>query len=80
MENMPSNDSERKFLHDLSNPLAIVYGNAKLIHMKLEKDKSSLTIEAIFEKLDKMVTQLERVNAMLEERKQKIRNPAPTSP
>ena len=61
--------TERAFLHDLSNPLAIAYGNMRLIVTKLEKDKTSMDIEAILVKLKKAGEAFDKATALLEARR-----------
>tara|TARA_B100001094_G_scaffold326452_1_gene382663 strand:+ start:651 stop:902 length:252 start_codon:yes stop_codon:yes gene_type:complete len=61
---------ERKFLHDLSNPLAIGYGNCKIILTKLTKDSDSLSKADIIKRLEKAVTAFERANGLIAERRE----------
>ena len=66
--------SEREFLHDLSNPLAIAYGNLKILASKLEADQNSIPMDMIIKKLSKAVTSFERANDLLDKRRVFIRN------
>ncbi|SMF54776.1 hypothetical protein [Pseudobacteriovorax antillogorgiicola] len=61
---------ERKFMHDLSNPIAIAQGNIKLTLRKLKKDPNSLTIEQIVERLGKASEAFDRVSEMMSSRRQ----------
>lgn len=78
---MSEAESERKFLHDLSNPLSIAYGNIKLITGKLEKDIHSMDVPGILDRLQKAVRNFERANALLDERRTFLRGlKPPTAP
>jgi len=66
--------SEREFLHDLSNPLAIAYGNLKILASKLEADQSAIPMDMIVKKLLKAVNSFERANELLDKRRIFIRN------
>ena len=61
---------ERQFLHDLSNPLAIGYGNCKIILSKLAKDIEALSKDDIVKRLEKAVTAFERANNLIAERRE----------
>lgn len=61
---------ERKFLHDLSNPLAIGYGNCKIILSKLAKNPDSLTMDDIVKRLNKAVVAFEKVNVLIADRRE----------
>lgn len=63
---------ERKFLHDLSNPIAICFGNIKIISSKLKKDPSSVTAEYLMTRLEKTVGAFDRINDMLADRRELI--------
>ena len=65
---------ERTFLHDASNPLAIAYGNIRLLVIKLEKDPTCMDIPAILEKLNKSLKSFDKVNTLLEERRNYIKS------
>ena len=56
---------ERKFMHDLSNPMAIAQGNIKLTLRKLKKDEGAMTISEIIERLEKTSEAFERINEMM---------------
>lgn len=56
---------ERKFMHDLSNPMAIAQGNIKLTLRKLKKDEGAMTISEIIERLEKTSEAFERMNEMM---------------
>lgn len=71
---LEADKSEREFLHDLSNPLAIAYGNLKILATKLESDQNSIPMEMIVSKLTKAVNSFERANALLDKRRIFIRS------
>ncbi len=68
--------SEREFLHDLCNSLAIAYGNIKLLSVRLAADTALPTQEKekILEKVNKALTSFDRANGLLEDRRNLIRN------
>lgn len=66
--------TEREFLHDLSNPLAIAYGNMRIISAKLESDINSMDIETILTKINKSLNAFEKANQLLEQRRFFIKN------
>lgn len=70
----PKEQTEREFLHDLSNPLAIAYGNMRILSVKMEKDLNSLSPELILEKLHKALAAFERTNKLLELRRVYIKS------
>ncbi|MBP6217933.1 MAG: hypothetical protein KA436_05055 [Oligoflexales bacterium] len=63
---------ERKFLHDLSNPLAVVYGNIQLLLAKMDRDPA-LPPDFILEKLKKTATYLDKVTILLDQRREWLR-------
>ena len=71
---LEADKSEREFLHDLSNPLAIAYGNLKILATKLDADQNSIPMEMIVSKLTKAVNSFERANALLDKRRIFIRS------
>lgn len=65
-----SRTDERKFMHDISNPLTVASGHAKIIVKKLgdqpaDGDLSSLKIP---EKVTKIRTAVDRMIALCDER------------
>ena len=60
---------ERKFIHDLANPIAIAQGNIKLTVRKLKKNASSLTTDEIIERLEKSCEAFDRMGELIEERR-----------
>lgn len=60
---------ERKFLHDLSNPLAIGYGNVKILSSKLQKNPDALDKGDIIARLEKALTAFDRVNKLISDRR-----------
>lgn len=73
-EQQPYSNSEREFLHDLCNPLAISYGNLRILSSKLEADSNSLDIQTILTKINKAIESFERANDLLERRRIHLRN------
>ncbi|NRA45049.1 MAG: hypothetical protein HRU09_08865 [Oligoflexales bacterium] len=68
--------TEREFLHDLSNPLAIAYGNLKIISAKIEADRSAMDMDAVLTKVNKALKAFEKANALLDKRRNHIKNNA----
>jgi hypothetical protein len=68
-----SQEDEKKFLHDVANCLAVGYGNVRLIAVKLQKDPDALPMEKIIDRLVKAVGALEKVNSLLEQRRDTIK-------
>ena len=60
-----SASEERKFMHDLANPLAVAHGNVKIIIRKLRKDENAMTVKEIMERLDKTIEALDRTTEMM---------------
>ena len=73
-EQIPYDNSEREFLHDLCNPLAISYGNLRILSAKLEGDINSLDLKTILSKINKAIESFERANDLLERRRIYLRN------
>lgn len=66
----PGNGTEREFLHDLSNPLAIAYGGMKLISVKMENQQTTpISLEEIQKKLEKAILYFEKANQLIDERR-----------
>lgn len=64
-------NSEREFLHELSNPLSIGTGYVKIIFKKLKKgDSSNLAHEDIVMRLEKCLESLERANNLINKRRE----------
>lgn len=63
------NGEERKFLHDLANPVAIAQGNIKLVHRALQKDPESWNHDSIREKLSKAAAAFDRVTDLMNSRR-----------
>ena len=64
-----SAQEERKFMHDLANPISIAQGNVKLVIRKLQKDKESFDPDQIISRLQKASDAFETVMEMLGERR-----------
>ncbi len=67
---MPCED-ERKFLHDISNPLSIVHGNLKIALRKMDplKEADPQCLEVI-ERLGKAIEACDRIVKQVGERRQ----------
>ena len=66
-------DGEKKFLHDLSGPLAVAFGNASMMLSKLEADPSQVPMDQLIAKLEKIVSSLDRVKNSVEARRDKLK-------
>ena len=66
-------ESERKFLHEMSNPLAIGFGNIKILLSKLQKTQNDISAEYTIDKVSKALDALERVNRLIEERRRELK-------
>lgn len=64
--------NERKFIHDLANPLAIAQGNIKLVLRNISKNPGTLPSEQVMTRLQKINDSIERISAMLSDRRQSI--------
>lgn len=67
---MSSSEPERRFLHDISNPLTVACGHAKLIAKKLGElpADADLTPLKIAEKVEKIRISADRMMKMCDER------------
>ena len=63
--------TESKFLHDLCNPLAVVFANLKMSAVKLESDPNNVDIAV--EKINKALKNFERINTLINQRREFIR-------
>lgn len=74
-KNAGDDQDERKFLHDLSNSLSVVFGNLQLLLSKLEKDnKPTVQMQDVLPKLQKSVQYLDKVNELLDARRTYLRS------
>jgi hypothetical protein len=66
-------DDERKFLHDVANPLSIAHGNLKIALRKLDafKDQDPQIREAM-ERLNKAVEACEKMSKQVGDRRQTL--------
>ncbi|NRA65092.1 MAG: hypothetical protein HRU19_11460 [Pseudobacteriovorax sp.] len=64
---------ERKFIHDICNPLAIAQGNVKLIIRKLKKNSIS-DLSEVLERLDKAAEAFDRVDDLIEDRREWLKS------
>lgn len=65
-----SDDAQRRFMHDISNPLTVASGHAKIVVKKLsalpaDGDTSALKVP---EKVEKIRTAIDRMVKMCDER------------
>jgi hypothetical protein len=70
-----SQEDERKFLHELANPLSIVHGNIRIMMRKLQAlqaQSGHLSPEEFQERLQKAMEACERVVASLAERRKSL--------
>lgn len=68
--------NDRKFLHDLSNPLTAVRGQVKMLQSRVKKldtaKQEMLTDLRIHSSLDKMLVNLEVLQQLVSEKKNEI--------
>lgn len=57
--------NERKFIHDVKNPLSIAYGQCRLLIRSLEGSNAGDTA-ALKERAEKILAALDRMNQMLD--------------
>ena len=62
---------ERKFLHDLANPLAIASGMLEAYRSEMDRSDIEPT-EALVRKLDKLDTALQRIASIIDEHRPRI--------
>ena len=62
-------EPEQKFLHDISNPLSVGYGNLRLVVMKMKKDINSLEKDKILERLEKSLDAFDKATQLLSDRR-----------
>ena len=65
----PYDGTEREFLHDLCNPLAISYGNMRLLTAKLDADINAIDPQIVLEKLHKAIKSFDKANELLDRRR-----------
>ncbi len=64
---------ERKFLHDISNPLAVVHGNLRITLRKMEQaQEANPQLSEFIEKLNKAMDACERINKAISVRRDEI--------
>jgi K+-sensing histidine kinase KdpD len=68
---MNQNGEERKFLHDLSSPLAIAHGNLKILIRRLKSDEP-LDTEEHNQRLDHALQACDRLARMISERRKRL--------
>ena len=62
-------ESERQFLHDLSNPIAISLGNIKILHKRIKQDPAAFPHDAILERLEKALQAFNTMQELIAKRK-----------
>ncbi len=60
---------ERDFLHDLANPLAVVYGHLRILASKLEGNPEEVSGEEILQKINRALVSFEKANDLLDARR-----------
>jgi hypothetical protein len=64
-------EEERKFLHDVANPLSIAHGNLKLALRKMEKAKGEdPELQEILERMQKAMEACEKMARQVGDRRQ----------
>jgi hypothetical protein len=71
---------EREFLHNLINPLAIGLGNIKLLHRRMTTNPAEVTHEKIVTTLQTALDAFARMNVMVEERRNYLRQSSEPNP
>jgi hypothetical protein len=66
-------EEERKFLHDVANPLSIAHGNLKLALRKMEKAKGQdPELQEILERMQKAMEACEKMAKQVGDRRQSL--------
>ncbi len=66
-----ANDDERKFLHDIANPLSIAHGNLKIALRKLDAVKEQAPeLREILERVNKAMEACEKMAKQVGDRRQ----------
>ena len=60
---------DRKFLHDISNRLAVAHGNVHILLRKMKKNNNNVSIELVEEKLNVVFGALDTAKTMLTEKR-----------
>lgn len=68
--------AEQKFLHDISNPLAVAYGQLRIIMKKLKSEPSLPPVE-MQERVEAALNAFDLVNDKIRERRQLIQQANP---
>ena len=63
---------EKQFLHDISNLIAICYGNIKIVSTKLAKNPEAVTQDYLSGRLLKSLDAFDKLNALIAERRDLI--------
>lgn len=73
-EELAEPSSERIFLHDLCNAMAVSQGLIHLIMMKVKKDSPELKHEDMIARLEKILASVDRMNKLVHDRRNVIRD------
>lgn len=65
-------ESERQFLHDLSNPIAVSLGNIKILHRKIKQDPATFPHDAIIERLEKALQAFNTMQELIANRRRAL--------
>ena len=60
---------DRKFLHDISNRLAVAHGNVHILLRKIKKNNNNVSMELVEEKLNVIFGALDTAKSMLIEKR-----------
>lgn len=67
---------ERKFIHDLSNPLAIAFGNLRLVSKGLEENPQLPPSPEMLVRMEKVMESFEKIIELLAERRRDLQQNA----
>ena len=66
-------EEERKFLHDLANPLSILQGNLRIALRRLEASNQDIPeLVEVLARINKAIESCNRMNSLLRERRQNL--------
>ncbi len=71
---MDDSREQRRFLHDLSNPLAIAQGNLRIVIDKLKKDAVLDEADPRLQRLEKALAACQQINVLLVDRRNIIKS------
>ncbi len=64
-----SYEDEKKFLHDISGPVAVSYGTLSILLEKLKEDPQSIPFDTVLEKMGRAFKNLEKAKDFIEVRR-----------